>query len=98
MSDPNDSNALTVTFDTCALEAVVCPLTEDNVHATKAQRTVVRAAIQCGRIRGFFSESIITVEGIKGADRAEVLGQTRVLTEAFSSGEPQRGPSVTFQF
>lgn len=82
MDERSESTALAVTFDTNTLDAVVWPVEKPTQHGTKAERTIVRAAVQAGRIRGFFSETVITVEGIKNAERSEVLGQTRVLAEA----------------
>lgn len=98
MDEPNESTVLTVTFDTNTLEAVVRPVIEPTQHGTETERTVVRAAIQTARILGFFSETIITVEGIKNAERSKLLGQTRVLSGASASGGRQRGLSVSFQF
>lgn len=39
------------------------------------------------RIRGFFSETVITLEGIKNVDRADVLGSARVVSDASSTGK-----------
>ncbi len=94
---PCNSTALTVTFDTNTLAPVVCPATAQ-LPENKINGAAVRAAIQAGRICGFFSETIITVEGIKGTERWDVLSKTRVFSDATSIGENGRGPSVSLRF
>jgi hypothetical protein len=64
-----------VTFDTNTLADIVSPDTsqrlDGSVHASK-----VRAAIQAGNVQGVFCETLITLEGIKNADRSAVFGST----------------------
>ena len=85
MHRPSDSTPLTVTFDTNTLASVVAPETAQ--RGTGASGAIVAAAMQAGRIRGFFSETVITLEGIKNVDRADVLGRTRVVSDASSTGK-----------
>lgn len=73
---------LTVTFDTNTLASVVSP--DAAQRDTGTSGAVVRAAIQAGRIQGFFSETLITLEGIGHEDRSKVLGKTQVVTETTS--------------
>ena len=73
---------LTVTFDTNTLASVISPETAQRETGTSG--AVVRAAIQAGDIQGFFSETLITLEGIENKDRPEILGKTRVVTETSS--------------
>jgi hypothetical protein len=68
-----NSTALTVTFDTNTLAAVVSP--EDAQLGNGPFGATVRAAMQAGRVRGFFSETLVTVEGIKNTERSDVLGK-----------------------
>jgi hypothetical protein len=75
---------LTVTFDTNTLQSVVFP--EDAQRGTGPSGAAVQTAIRAGLVRGFFSETHITLEGIQGKDRKDILGQTRVGSEASSSG------------
>ncbi len=43
-------------------------------------------ALRTGRIRGYFSETLITLEGIQNKDRPEVLGSTRLESNMSSTG------------
>lgn len=81
--EPNDSTALTVTFDTNTLNSVIWP--ENQQCENPEDAITVRAAIQDGRIRGFFSETLYTLEGIVSYERAEILGKTRVEVGALSA-------------
>jgi hypothetical protein len=87
---------LTTTFDTNTLDSVVWPETAQRKN--KEAASVVRAAIEDGRVRGFFSETVITLEGIHRDDRSEILGKTRVVIEASANGENHHGRSVDFKF
>lgn len=84
MHRPCDSTPLTVTFDTNTLASVVAPETAQ--RGTGESGAIVAAAMRAGRIRGFFSETVITLEGIKNVDRADVLGRTRMVSDASSTG------------
>jgi hypothetical protein len=85
MHRPCDSTPLTVTFDTNTLASVVAPETAQ--RGTGASGAIVAATMRAGRIRGFFSETVITLEGIKNVDRADVLGSARVVSDASSTGK-----------
>lgn len=85
MHRPCDSTPLTVTFDTNTLASVVAPETAQ--RGTSESGTIVATAMPAGRIRGFFSETVITFEGIKNVDRADVLGRTRMVSDASSTGK-----------
>ena len=67
---------LTVTFDTNTLASVVSPETAQ--RGTGTSGAIVRTEIQETRIQGFFSGTLIALEGINHEDRAEVLGKTEV--------------------
>lgn len=73
---------LTVTFDTNALASVVAPETAQRGEGPSG--AAVRAAIQDARIRGFFSETLLTLEGIENKDRPKILGKTGVVTQTSS--------------
>ena len=75
----------TVTFDTNVLWSVTAPDTAQ--RATGADGVVVRKAIQEKRIHGFFSETLLTLEGIQRKDRADILGQSRVVSSSESTGQ-----------
>lgn len=78
-----------VTFDTNALDRAARP-----EHHPKDDRQPdfieVHAAIEAGKLEGYFSETIITLEGIENKDRLNTLGGTR-LERQF-----QRANPVTF--
>ncbi len=76
---------LSVTFDTNSLWSVTSPDTAQ--RATGAEGAVIRKAIQEERIRGFFSETVLTLEGIQRKDRADTLGRTRVVSSSQSTGK-----------
>ena len=78
---------LTVTFDTNTLASVVSPKTAQ--RGTGPCGTRVRAAIQSGHVQGFFSETLVILEGIRGKNRADVLGKTRLVSKASSSSKNQ---------
>ena len=77
------STLLMVTFDTNTLASVVAPGTVQ--RGTGASGAAVAAAMQAGRIR--FSETVITLEGIKNVNRFDVLGRTRMIFDSSSTGE-----------
>lgn len=85
MHRPCDLAPLTVTFDTNTLASVVAPETAQ--RGTGESGAIVAAAMRARRIRGFFSETVITLEGIKNVDRADVFGKTRVVSDASSTGK-----------
>jgi hypothetical protein len=67
---------LRVTFDTNTLADVVSPeASQQPTNPADAAR--VRAAIQLGKIQGFFSETLVSLEGVQTKDRAAVFGSTR---------------------
>jgi hypothetical protein len=72
----SDPMPLTVTFDTNTLASVVSPETAQ--RGTGTSGATVRTAIQAGHIQGFFSETVVTLEGITNADRSAVFGSTTV--------------------
>ena len=74
-----------VTFDTNALNDVVSPENSQRGASGTANGIKVRAAIETGRIRGFFCETLVTLEGIQKKDRSEVLGSTRLNTQMNST-------------
>jgi hypothetical protein len=82
---PCDSAPLTVTFDTNTLASVVAPETAQ--RGTGESGAIVAAAMRAGRIRGFFSETAITLEGIKNVGRADILGRTRMVSDASSTSK-----------
>jgi hypothetical protein len=74
-----------VTFDTNALNDVISPETSQRGANGTANGTKVRAAIEAGRVQGFFCETLVTLEGIRRRDRSDVLGSTRLHSEITST-------------
>jgi len=66
-----------ITFDTNCVDKVVRPhLSPKDPRNSEYQ--AVSKALESGLFTGAFSETIVTIEGIKKADRAIVFGSTRV--------------------
>ncbi len=87
---------LTVTFDTGVLDDMLWP--ESAKQPTDpADATRVRAAVQAGVIQGFFSETLITLEGIKNIDRAAILSSSRLVSSLSSESKNSITSNVTFQ-
>jgi len=76
---------LRVTFDTNALEKVARP---ERFPKDPEQPIYYKLheALRTGRIRGYFSETLITLEGIQNKDRPQVLGSTRLESHTSSTG------------
>jgi hypothetical protein len=83
-----------VTFDTNTLADIVSPATSQRPNGA-ADGAKVRAAIRTGTVQGLFCETLITLEGIKNADRSEVFGSTTLNTQ-YQHGVAPDGNGVTF--
>lgn len=82
-----------VTFDTNAIEKAASP-ERCNRDPLYPDYVKVHQAVADGRIEGFFSETIITLEGIQKADRAAVLGSTTMTQSGQITENPQTGETV----
>lgn len=82
-----------VTFDTNTIEKAASPerCDRDPLHPDYVK---VHQAVVDGRIEGFFSETIITLEGIQKADRAAVLGSTTMTQSEQITEHPETGETV----
>jgi hypothetical protein len=84
---------LTVTFDSNTLDRVVRPdrFPKDPLRPAFLK---INQALKEERVNGFFSETILTLEGIQKADRADVFDSTVIVTrmteKASVTGEPAR--------
>jgi hypothetical protein len=76
---------LRVTFDTSTLAGVVDPEGEEGLDPRDAYRAAY-AAIRDGRVRGFFSEALVTLDAIGRKDKAEVLGAARFVSDTTAAG------------
>lgn len=82
-----------VTFDTNTLEKAARPerCARDPLHPDYLK---VHQAIVAGTISGFFSETIINLEGIQKADRSAVLGSTTMSQSEQITEHPEAGDTV----
>ena len=76
---------LRVTFDTNTLAGVVDPENEAAPELREDYRRV-RIALGDGRLRGYFSEAVITLDAIGRKDKADVLGRARLVSETGATG------------
>lgn len=76
---------LKVTFDTNTFDKAVRPqvYVKDPDHGNFVK---VQEAVKDGRIAGFLCDVIVTLEGIKVDDRAEVFGSTTLATNIAEEG------------
>ncbi len=82
----------TVTFDTNTLDKAARP--ERHPHdPARADFHKVHDALKSGRLKGFFSETLATLEAIDNKDRIDVLGSTRL--ESQSSSPDKRTINIT---
>jgi hypothetical protein len=75
----------TVTFDTNTLDKAARP-ERNPKDPSQVDFKKVHEALRSGILRGFVSETIVTLEGIQRSDRAQVFASTRIAT---AGTEPQ---------
>jgi hypothetical protein len=81
-----------ITFDTNTLDKAARPERHPK-DPCQSDYLKVHEALKAGGLKGHFSETIITLEGIEKKDRADVFESTRLRTE--SRAETDTGDSVT---
>jgi hypothetical protein len=97
---------LTVTFDTNTLDSVVWPETAQSRTGTSGAE--IQAAIKAGHIQGFFSETLVTLEGIptksrdtpegnRKKDRPAVLGSSQLVSSSSFESENSITIKLAFQ-
>jgi hypothetical protein len=69
---------ISVTFDTCSL---------DQILKNRPNGPKVRDAIEAGLVRGFYCETLVTLEGVPRKERSQVLGRTRPVSRSSSTGK-----------
>jgi hypothetical protein len=79
-----ESISLSVTFDTNTLENVL-DLEREQAQDFRDDYLQIRQAIEKGQIRGFFSDTWITLEGIERKNRPEILGSRHLVASSTSS-------------
>lgn len=82
-----------VTFDTNTLEKATRPERSAR-DPLQPDYLKVHEAVVAGRINGFFSETIISLEGIRKVDRAAVLGNTTLTQSEQITEDPAAGVTV----
>ena len=75
-----------VTFDTNTFHKVTKPERYAKGPDTQAMATI-HELIKAGKVIGFMSDTMITLEGVTKADRASVFGGSRVLSQITHSGD-----------
>ena len=83
----------TVTFDTNTLDRAVRPerFPKDD---RRAEYEKIHRALTSGALKGYFSDTLVTLEAIERKDRSKVLGSTRLARSAESTGPN----SITLSF
>jgi hypothetical protein len=84
---------LRVTFDANTLDKVVRPERFPKDHQRNANQAL-HEAIRAGRIAGFFSATLATLEGIRRDLRAHVFGSSRLATQ-LEHGPVENGVGVS---
>jgi hypothetical protein len=81
----NVLSMIKVTFDTNTFDKAVRPqvYAKDPNHG---RFVIIHEAIKDGRIAGFLCDAIVTLEGIKIDDRAEVFGSTTLTSKIAEEG------------
>ena len=87
---------ITVTFDANTLEKATRP-ERCASDALQADYLAVHAALKDGRIKGYFSQTYCTLEGIEKKDRPRVLGQTSVGSSATAPAKNTLNISITIR-
>jgi hypothetical protein len=76
---------LRVTFDSNAYRQVINTGSARDAAPCELQK--INRAVKGGRIRGYLSESLVTLEGIENKDRARVLGSARLESQTQATGD-----------
>lgn len=85
--------SLSVTFDTNTLENVLDP-ERDQAREFRDDYLQIRQAIEKGQIRGFFSDTWITLEGIETKNRSPIFGSRHLVTSSKSSDNSTDSMSI----
>jgi hypothetical protein len=85
-----------VTFDTNALDKAVRPERYPR-DPLQSDYFKVRDALRTGRLKGYFSQTLIALEGIENKDRVNVLGSTRLESQTQSTNKDTIPISLTVQ-
>ncbi len=75
-----------VMFDTNTLDRAARPERFPK-DPRQAEYIRVRDALSAGTLKGYFSETVVTLEAVENKDRIDVLGSTRIESETRATGE-----------
>jgi hypothetical protein len=85
-----------VTFDTNTLDRAARPDRFPR-DPRQAEYITVYDALVAGVLRGYFSETLVTLEGIENKDRIDVLGSTRLESQTQATDENRITISLNVQ-
>jgi hypothetical protein len=76
-----------VTFDTNVFQQVVEPkrCIEQSCHAACV---AINAALKSGRINGYFSEAMISLDALTKNDKVDVVGSSRIMCRSYALNTP----------
>lgn len=83
----------TVTFDTNTIDKAARPERHPK-DPLRSDYDKVNAALKSGYLRGFVSETVITLEGVQRSDRARVFGSTHLAPQRAAPEVNQDGMEV----
>jgi hypothetical protein len=85
--------AMRITFDTNTLDKVVRPQRYPK-DPFQADYFKIHGALRGGAVRGYFSETLITLEGVQIKDRVQTFGSTRVAMQPLQSSRSADGREI----
>jgi hypothetical protein len=85
-----------VTFDTNVFDKVTRPSTYPN-DPHRQEMIIIHEALKQGRLQGFISDTVITLEGIGTDDRAIVFGSTGPRSSMAQTSDDIFSPSALNQ-
>lgn len=88
--------SMRVTFDTNAIDRAVRPeiLPQTLQHTDYLK---IQQALTSGKIEGFFSETIVTLEGVQNVDRVDVFGGTQIIKKLPDPSGPQQTEALVLE-
>lgn len=85
-----------VTFDSNTLNSVLYP--EFSQRENKGEAEIVRNSIIYGNLQGFFSETLITLEGITKRDRPSTMGSAHINVKTHQTNDQNIGIRIGLEF
>lgn len=85
-----------VTFDSNTLNSVLYP--EFSQRENKGEAEIVRNYIISGQLRGFFCETLVTLEGITKRDRPSTMGSAHINVKTHQTNDQNIGIKIGIEF